>query len=99
MLIEQPAASAHEQAALERKVLRFYQELSALPATERRAHLALRRDAHAAYIWRGLGRLPGGFLSLDASRPWLVFWMTHALALLQAPLPPEVRHVSCSCSA
>lgn len=90
MIIEQPAASQHEQAALERQVARFYRELAALPAAQRAAHLALRRDEHAAYIHRGLARLPAGFIGLDASRPWLLFWMAHSLALLQRPLPQQV---------
>jgi protein farnesyltransferase subunit beta len=60
-----------------------------VPAEERAAHLALRRDAHAAYIQKGLTRLPAGFIGLDASRPWLVFWMTHSLALLLQPLPQQ----------
>ena len=64
-------------------------ELAAVPAVERAAHLALRRDAHAAYIQKGLTRLPAGFIGLDASRPWLLFWMTHSLALLQQPLPQQ----------
>lgn len=44
-----------------------------------------------AYAAQGLARLPGGFVTLDASRPWLVFWLVHTLALLQAPLPRQVR--------
>ena len=30
---------------------------------------------------------PVGFIALDASRTWLVYWVLHSLALLQAPLP------------
>ena len=36
---------------------------------------------------------PGGFSSLDASRPWIAYWATHSLNLLQLPhnraVPPE----------
>lgn len=28
-----------------------------------------------------------GFSSLDASRPWIVYWIVHSLALLECPLP------------
>ena len=34
---------------------------------------------------RALTRPPPA--ALDASRPWLVFWITHSLALLEVPLP------------
>jgi protein farnesyltransferase subunit beta len=29
-------------------------------------------------------------VALEASRPWIVFWIVHSLALLDAPLPPEL---------
>ncbi|KAF6254216.1 terpenoid cyclases/Protein prenyltransferase [Scenedesmus sp. NREL 46B-D3] len=31
-----------------------------------------------------------GFISLDASRPWICYWVLHGLALLQAPLPQSI---------
>jgi protein farnesyltransferase subunit beta len=31
-----------------------------------------------------------GFISLDASRPWICYWVLHSLALLQAPLPQAI---------
>jgi len=44
--------------------------------------VSLRRDEHAAYLLSGLGGLSKGFTSLDASRPWLTYWITHSLELL-----------------
>ncbi|KAJ0395021.1 hypothetical protein P43SY_003234 [Pythium insidiosum] len=44
----------------------------------------LMRDKHVAYLRRGLAQLPGGFVSLDASRPWICYWILHALELLDA---------------
>lgn len=43
---------------------------------------ALHADAHADYVAASLQRLGAGHASLDASRPWLVFWAVHSLALL-----------------
>jgi len=45
------------------------------------------RNRHAAYLLDNLQNpLPSGFVSLDASRPWLCYWITHALSLLgQSP--------------
>ncbi|CAM9500302.1 unnamed protein product, partial [Sphacelaria rigidula] len=42
----------------------------------------LMRDKHAAYLTRGLAGLGSGFISLDAGRPWLVYWILHSLDLL-----------------
>lgn len=33
----------------------------------------------------GLGRLAGGYVSLDASRPWLCYWISHSLEMLGEP--------------
>ena len=44
----------------------------------------MRRD-HVAYVRAGLERLGAGFSSLDASRPWLCYWIVHSLELLGAP--------------
>ncbi len=49
--------------------------------------LRLLRTVHVSYLHSGLGKLPSGFASLDASRPWIVYWLTHSLALLGADMP------------
>ncbi|KAG7166951.1 protein farnesyltransferase subunit beta-like [Homarus americanus] len=46
----------------------------------------LHRERHIAYLKKGLKHLPEGFVSLDASRPWLVYWAVHALELLDVRL-------------
>uniref|UniRef100_A0A061SE94 Protein farnesyltransferase subunit beta n=1 Tax=Tetraselmis sp. GSL018 TaxID=582737 RepID=A0A061SE94_9CHLO len=51
--------------------------------------LQLQCEAHYAYCVTALGELPSGFVSLDASRPWIVYWALHSIALLDAPLPGE----------
>jgi len=43
----------------------------------------LRRSMHAAYLFRNLLKpLHPAFSSLDASRPWMTWWITHSLDLL-----------------
>mmetsp|Transcript_62178 Transcript_62178/g.181514 ORF Transcript_62178/g.181514 Transcript_62178/m.181514 type:complete len:421 (+) Transcript_62178:72-1334(+) len=46
--------------------------------------IQLDRDLHAAWLQRGLRQLPTNFAGLDASRPWFVFWISHALEVLDA---------------
>ncbi len=50
--------------------------------------LTLQRQRHVEYLLSGLETLNTGHASLDASRPWLCYWILHALSLLQA-LPDE----------
>ena len=52
--------------------------------------LCLDRQKHVAYLHKGLKTLPESFSSLESSRPWILFWITHSLALLQAELPSNV---------
>jgi protein farnesyltransferase subunit beta len=42
----------------------------------------LLREAHVPFLRASLRRLSPGHCSLDAARPWLVFWTVHSLALL-----------------
>ncbi|KAI8593264.1 terpenoid cyclases/protein prenyltransferase alpha-alpha toroid [Geranomyces variabilis] len=49
----------------------------------------LDRAAHVKYIQKNLFSLPSYFISLDASKPWLVYWALHALDLLGTPIPPD----------
>jgi protein farnesyltransferase subunit beta len=42
----------------------------------------MQRDVHQNYLLSGLEGLPSYMRSLDASRPWLVFWILHSLSLL-----------------
>jgi len=39
-------------------------------------------EGHARFLLSGLSLLKPGFRSLDASRPWLLFWIVHGLSLL-----------------
>jgi len=76
-----------DQRALEVKVQALYKDLFELSTPEEReAVLVLLRDKHARYLKGGLGKLPAGFAALDASRPWLCYWIVHGLALLGKPL-------------
>ncbi|KAI9296528.1 farnesyltransferase subunit beta-like protein [Neoconidiobolus thromboides FSU 785] len=43
----------------------------------------LDRNEHIRYILRGLNKLSGGYAGLDASQPWLIFWMLQSLHLLK----------------
>jgi hypothetical protein len=56
------------------------------------ASTRLKRKEHVAYLLSGLEGLPAGYVSLDASRTWLVYWSVHALDLLGHELP-EAMHV------
>jgi protein farnesyltransferase subunit beta len=44
---------------------------------------------HIRFCRRGLGKLNEGYISLDASRPWLCYWITHALDLLKYDLTAQ----------
>ena len=45
----------------------------------------LLRKQHVMYLTKALSsNLPGGFVSLDASRPWICYWILHALNLLDS---------------
>ena len=94
---ETPAAStvtAREQARVERMVGESYARMAELVAMAPDAQpdapvfdgVPLAREEHIAYMRSGLERLPAAMSSLDASRPWLCYWMVHGLELLGSPV-------------
>ncbi|CAG8046150.1 unnamed protein product [Penicillium salamii] len=43
---------------------------------------ALKRDLHVGYLYDSLEDYPSGFVAMDASRPWMVYWGLAGLAML-----------------
>lgn len=52
----------------------------------------LARRQHLAYLERGIERLSSNYTCLDASKPWLCYWILHArdLLLVDVPLTEEL---------
>ena len=50
----------------------------------------LLREKHLHYLKRGIRHLSANFECLDASRPWLCYWILHSMALLDCPIPDDV---------
>jgi protein farnesyltransferase subunit beta len=54
--------------------------------------LTLNRKAHVRWLSSMVSfTLPTPYTSLDASRPWLLYWVTHSLALLNVTLDNETK--------
>lgn len=51
----------------------------------------LRRGEHNVFIGSTLFKLPAGYVALDASKPWLVFWSIQSLEILGVSLGEEIR--------
>lgn len=45
---------------------------------------------HREYLLSGLRGLSSSYVSLDASRPWLIYWIMHSLELLKVDLSPHI---------
>lgn len=87
-----PTHTSEEQARVER----MCEELTRPWAEGARPEDArLLRASHARAMLENLDGLPGGFRSLDASRPWLVYWILHGLELLgELPEPTVCARVA-----
>lgn len=55
----------------------------------------LLREQHYQYLKKGLRHLSDAYECLDASRPWLCFWILHSLELLEEPIPTAVASDVC----
>lgn len=48
----------------------------------------LRKAEHALFLHSMFYRLPAPYVSLDASKPWLMYWTVHSLDLMGIGLDP-----------
>eukprot|EP00803_Ostreobium_quekettii_P001825 evm.model.scf_234.7 EVM.evm.TU.scf_234.7 scf_234:77935-79852(+) len=81
--------TCQDQRALEQKLAPRYAAFARAPREDQLRNLTLLRTVHVDFLVSGLGRLPVEFICLDASRAWLVYWIVHSLALLDAAHPDE----------
>ena len=70
-----PTISSVDQDAVESAVYEALKDID---------DVKLWRSEHISFLETGLRKLPKSFQSLDASRPWLVFWISQALDVLGA---------------
>jgi len=85
-----PTHTSQEQAIVEGKVEQLLNDWNADPNNLETT--LLRRQDHIYYLVRALHALGEGYTSLDASRPWIVYWVVHSLDLLGTlhQLPPSM---------
>ena len=55
--------------------------------------MELERSSHIEFLKNGLGKLGSGHQCLDASQPWLIYWITNSLDLLNC-IPDQYQAVS-----
>lgn len=78
-----PTCTSEEQKEVELEVLRMYGRVMNAPDFDPTTAFSLNRDLHIAFLRRGLSQpLKPSYMSLEASRPWIAFWILHALDLL-----------------
>ncbi|GAA99352.1 uncharacterized protein L969DRAFT_16657 [Mixia osmundae IAM 14324] len=65
-----------------------YLPVSGQTAVSDPAKCELDRAKHTRFLTATLPGLPGAFIALDASRPWLLYWTLHALELMNVSLDP-----------
>ncbi|KAJ8309223.1 hypothetical protein KUTeg_014097 [Tegillarca granosa] len=57
--------------------------------TQPKEFTVLNRDFHVAFLKKGLRHLGESYECLDASQPWLCYWILHSLELLDEPLADD----------
>lgn len=90
----QPSRSDGLASATLTTQLEVEQTISALLTSQLSAPAppALNKPQHLQFLTKILAApLPAGYTGLDASRPWLLYWTLHSLALLDASLDATAR--------
>ncbi|RUP43034.1 LOW QUALITY PROTEIN: terpenoid cyclases/protein prenyltransferase alpha-alpha toroid [Jimgerdemannia flammicorona] len=52
--------------------------------------ILLTRDKHIKFLNKGLQHLSRWLVALDASKPWLTYWILHSLELLEYEIPRDI---------
>ena len=76
---------------MESSCLRLYQIFSSSNGADSRVTAKLRREKTVTFLLRGLKNLSEGFECLDASRPWLAYWILHSLELLSVSIDGNLK--------
>ncbi|WMV17535.1 hypothetical protein MTR67_010920 [Solanum verrucosum] len=71
-----------DQWVVERRVREIYDYFYSISPNSLPNLIELERDKHFDYLSQGLRKLGPSFSVLDASRPWLCYWILHSIALL-----------------
>ncbi|XP_046859213.1 protein farnesyltransferase subunit beta-like [Xenia sp. Carnegie-2017] len=79
-----PTRTTEEQTKVEDSVIMNHEVLSEI--SDSISELLLQRKKHIQYCTRGLSKLSSSYECLDASRPWLCYWILHSLELLDQPI-------------
>ena len=78
-----PTVTSEEQYEVEMDVLREFGKVLNSPDFEATRDIVLNRESHIKFLKRGLAEpLHASYISLEASRPWIIYWILHALDLL-----------------
>ena len=80
-----PTATSEEQKEVEMAVLRLFGQVINSPDFHPEKSFTLNKQIHIDFLKMALLEpLRPSFISLEASRPWIIYWVLHALDLLGA---------------
>lgn len=82
--------SSEEQARVEQDVDYVYKYAKNIKEVNPLSPL-LYREKHVQFLKRGLNSLSESYHCLDASRPWLCYWILHSLELLNETISDELK--------
>jgi len=83
--------SGLEQRNTEESCLRLFEKAEVAHEELGERLPVLHRAKTAGFVRRGLAELSQGYECLDASRPWLVYWLLHSLELLEETITEEEK--------
>eukprot|EP00056_Hartaetosiga_gracilis_P011737 m.179494 g.179494 ORF g.179494 m.179494 type:complete len:372 (-) comp13569_c1_seq1:6938-8053(-) len=78
--------STQAQLGLEDDIVNIYKRLEYQDES-----LVLDVESHIRYAKGGLKELPSAFVTLDASKPWLIYWNLNSISLLGGTISAELR--------
>ncbi|KAF6205315.1 hypothetical protein GE061_019485 [Apolygus lucorum] len=88
----EPTASSYAQEEVEQHVESIFKSYDYLSGLDTEPGFPLlRREQHKQFLLKSLMYLPESFSKLDASQPWMLYWILHSLALLDVRLEDKMK--------
>jgi len=89
-----PTESSYDQIDVEKSVLDKYVDYEENEELNRT--LSLRKEDHIDFLESALNKLSSSFQTLDASGPWMCYWIIHSLKLLGKEIDTSLKKKVCN---
>eukprot|EP01091_Cochliopodium_minus_P018345 TRINITY_DN7414_c0_g1_i1.p1 TRINITY_DN7414_c0_g1~~TRINITY_DN7414_c0_g1_i1.p1 ORF type:complete len:445 (-),score=106.33 TRINITY_DN7414_c0_g1_i1:28-1362(-) len=89
---ELPTTTTNDQEEVENMLAKFLNFSQEFPDSRKR--IELYKDRHTEFLWNSINNLHTAYQSLEASKPWISYWILNSLMMMKVEVPNEIKSKS-----